>query len=91
MIEIIYSSKYGSDFDLEKYNGLISDLDIYYTSYDVINDDMAPSTKFCTSAQYDLEVLRASISIVKYLLTTKAFIFDAGLLPPKMPNGYIPQ
>ena len=91
MVEIIYSSKYQNDFSLNAYNDLIKTLDDAYFSYDVIKDELAPSTKFCTSAQYDLEVLRASISIVKYLLTTKAFIFDAGLLPPKMPNGYIPQ
>jgi hypothetical protein len=66
-------------------------MDNAYLSYNVIKDELAPSTEFCTSAQYDLEVMRASISIVKYLLTTKAFIFDAHLLPPQLPNGYIPQ
>jgi hypothetical protein len=91
MVEIIYTSKYGSDFNLEDYNTLICALDTYYTSYDVIKDDVSTSSKFCTSTQYDLEVLRASISIVKYLLTTKAFIFDAGLTPKQLPNGYIPQ
>ena len=91
MVEIIYTSKYGSDFNLEDYNTLICALDTYYVSYDVIKDDMSTSSKFCTSTQYDLEVLRASISIVKYLLTTKAFIFDAGLTPKQLPNGYIPQ
>lgn len=91
MVEIIYSSKYQNNFNLDAYNDLIKTLDGAYVSYNVIEDEIAPSTEFCTSAQYDLEVLRASISIVKYLLTTKAFIFDAGLTPPKMPNGYIPQ
>lgn len=90
MLRIIYVSKYPS-YDLDKYNELLSTMDNAYLSYNVIKDELAPSTEFCTSAQYDLEVMRASISIVKYLLTTKAFIFDAHLLPPQLPNGYIPQ
>lgn len=90
MLRIIYVSKYPS-YDLDKYNDLLSTMDNAYLSYNVIKDELAPSTEFCTSAQYDLEVMRASISIVKYLLTTKAFIFDAHLLPPQLPNGYIPQ
>lgn len=90
MVEIIYTSKYGSDFNLNAYNDLIKTLDGAYFSYDVIEDALSPSSKFCTSAQYDLEVIRASISIVKYLLTTKAFIFDAHLTP-KNPQNYFPQ
>ena len=90
MLRIIYVSKYPS-YDLDKYNELLSTMDNAYLSYNVIKDELAPSTEFCTSAQYDLEVMRASISIVKYLLTTKAFIVDPHLLPPHLPNGYIPQ
>lgn len=90
MLRIIYVSKYPT-YDLDEYNNLLHTMDNAYLSYNVIKDELAPSTEFCTSAQYDLEVMRAAISIVKYLLTTKAFIFDAHLLPPQLPNGYIPQ
>lgn len=90
LLRIIYSSKY-PQYKLEDYMDLVTMMDNVYLSYNVIKDEPASSLEFCTSTQYDLEVIRASISIVKYLLTSKAFIFDAHLLPPQLPNGYIPQ
>ena len=49
-------------------------------SFDIINETFDDVWNFPTSAQYDIEVIVASISIVKYLLTSKAFMFDAQLM-----------
>ena len=59
-----------------------------YTSFNVITEEHTDLEKFSTSAQYDLEVVVASIAIVKYLLTSKAFIFDANLLQPVNDEGH---
>lgn len=50
------------------------------TGYDIINERYVPIEELPTSAQYDLEVIAAAISIVKYLLTSKALIFDASVM-----------
>ena len=49
-------------------------------SFDIITDGLVDMVELPTSAQYDLEVLVATLSIVKYLLTSRALIFDAFLL-----------
>ena len=49
-------------------------------SFDIVSEEMIDYTKYPTSAQYDIEVLAAAISIVKYLLTSRSFIFDAAYL-----------
>lgn len=59
-----------------------------YTSFDIISCDTVDAMKYPTSAQYDLEVVAASISIVKYLLTGRALIFDAHILPTVTDNGH---
>lgn len=46
-------------------------------SFDIVEDEFVPTIEFPTSAQYDLEVVVAALHIVKYLLTSGAFIFDA--------------
>jgi hypothetical protein len=51
-----------------------------YESFNIITDEFVEMKNFCTSSQYDIEVLVAAISIVKYLITSKAFIFDAMIL-----------
>lgn len=58
-----------------------------YLSFDIIDERYMPNDELCTSAQYDIEVISASISIVKYLLTSRAFIFDAALLRPHGDEG----
>ena len=77
----IWRSKYGAEKDIE---GLSICSHFYDSSkldsYDIIEENMVSFDKFPTSAQYDLEVIVASISIVKYLLTSGAFVFDAQLL-----------
>ena len=59
-----------------------------YTSFDIVSCSTVDAMKYPTSAQYDLEVVAASISIVKYLLTGRALIFDAHILPTVTDNGH---
>ena len=58
-------------------------------SFDIISEQTCAYTNFPTSSQYDLEVLVAGISIVKYMLTSKLFIFDSCLLQPHGDKGYV--
>lgn len=51
-----------------------------WTSFDIISEEFCDASDYCTSSQYDIEVLVAAISIVKYLITSKALIFDSMLL-----------
>lgn len=87
LFEFIYVSKYGT---YEKMTEKIDDkmetmCKQFYTSedkysFDIVSEEMIDYTKYPTSAQYDIEVLAAAISIVKYLLTSRSFIFDAAYL-----------
>ena len=58
------------------------------TSFDIIKEAYTPIEEFPTSSQYDLEVISATIEIVKYLLTSRAMIFDAQLLKPVDDTGH---
>lgn len=58
-------------------------------SFDIVSENCCVFENFPTSAQYDIEVLVAGIAIVKYMLTSKAFIFDSCLLKPHGDKGYI--
>lgn len=60
-------------------------------SYDIISGEMVNPETLPTSAQYDLEVTTAAISIVKYLLTSRAFIFDAMIMKPTDDIGHYRQ
>ena len=61
-------------------------------SYNIITDEIVHMEELPTSAQYDIEVLVAAISIVKYLLASRALIFDAFLLTPQGDQGrYVRQ
>jgi hypothetical protein len=44
-------------------------------SYDIVSESYVDAAKMPTSVQYDLEVLAAALSIVKYLLTARALVF----------------
>lgn len=59
-----------------------------YKSYDIISDKCVDMTQLPTSSQYDIEVIVAAISIVKYLLTSRALIFDAHLMRPTGDQGH---
>lgn len=77
----VWRSKYGAEKDIEGLNVCAEFYDSNeMNSYDIISEKQVSYDKFPTSAQYDLEVIVASISIVKYLLTSGAFVFDAQLL-----------
>jgi hypothetical protein len=56
-------------------------------SFDIITDSLVEMKNLPTSSQYDLEVLVATLSIVKYLLTSRALIFDCNLLQPQGDQG----
>ena len=80
----IYSSKYGGYDRLIKYvreEDIDKTLSVFYESesnesWDVITESFVDYSLYPTSAQYDVEVIVAGISIVKYLLTSKSLIFD---------------
>lgn len=58
------------------------------SSYDIINDEFVEKSTLPTSAQYDMEILIASISIVKYILSARALIFDAHLMRQQGDEGH---
>lgn len=88
VFDTIWRSKYNNAELLTKelYEKLEATKKIFYsseyTSYDIVEEQYVNFSEYPTSAQYDLEVLVASIAIVKYLITSRAFIFDAHLLNP---------
>lgn len=87
----IMKSKYGEEYDdsmIEKYTK--GEFSIYkrLTSFDIISETACNIEDLPTSSQYDLEVIAASISIVKYLLTSRALIFDAHLMTPQGDQGH---
>jgi hypothetical protein len=91
----IWRSKYG-DIDEESAAQASSIINAFYeskctTSYDIINDKFVDVNTLPTSAQYDLEVVVAAISIVKYLLTSRALIFDAHILTTVKDDGHYTQ
>ena len=59
-----------------------------WASYDIISHTYHKLTDLPTSAQYDLEVIVAAISIVKYLLSSRGFIFDSHLLQTTGDHGH---
>lgn len=90
----VWISKYGEDENListcderlhQFYEG---DFD---KSYDVIKDTFVDLEALSTSVQYDIEVVCATLEIVKFLLTSRGLIFDSCLLQMHGDNGtYVP-
>lgn len=91
----IWYSKYGNDSnDENKLSEYHSDLNTVInhmydqpktdesSSYNIITNSFVPYGQLPTSAQYDIEVTAAAISIVKYLITSRALIFDAQVQKP---------
>ena len=87
----IWASKHGEEF-LEK-RDTIED-EIYKSptsSFDILKEAYVNISDLPTSAQYDLEVIAAAISIVKYLITSRALIFDAHIMKQVDDTGsYMP-
>lgn len=85
----IWHSKYSNTKDLD--GDII--IDEFYNdtwcSYDIINDEFCNTIDTLpTSTQYDIEVVSAAISIVKYLLTSRVFVFDAHIMRPTGDQGH---
>ena len=99
LFDDIWHSKYGDieDEDRRKSNETGREIckDNFYNgegtecSFNIITEELCSYKEFPTSAQYDIEVLVAGITIVKYMLTSKAFIFDSCLLQPHGDKGYV--
>jgi len=85
----IWASKHGDSFE-EKRDNIMDQLyqnESSYDSFDIIKEALVDAENLPTSAQYDLEVIAAAISIVKYLLTGRALIFDAFIMKPVDDTG----
>ena len=78
----IWESKHGDQYqeNLRKINEQYYGEKLDWVSFDIIKEAYVDMDELPTSAQYDIEVIVAAISIVKYLLTSRAFIFDAHLM-----------
>lgn len=98
LFDDIWHSKYGDieDEDVRRSNEIGRDIckDNFYeegttSSFNIISEKLCSYKEYPTSAQYDIEVLVAGIAIVKYMLTSKAFVFDSCLLQPHGDKGYV--
>lgn len=81
LFDDIWDSKHGSDFEG---NRTVTKLEMYHdnwNSYNIITETFCKDDELNTSTQYDIEVVVSAISIVKYLLTSRALVFDAHILP----------
>lgn len=84
----IWESKYGKDNNVEALQNILSEFYQMGCSFDIINEQYVPMNDLPTSAQYDVEVVVAAISIVKYLLTSRALIFDDFLMKMQGDQGH---
>ena len=84
----VWVSKYGTDCNNETIKDFYSRTN---ESYDIVSNSYVCVENLPTSAQYDLEVVVASLSIVKYLITGRALIFDAHILPTINDGGHYTQ
>ena len=99
MFDDIWNSKYGyiedeteRDENL-KYRDELKE-DFYFNklsqfAFDIVSEECCGYFNFPTSSQYDIEVISAGIAIVKFMLISKAFIFDSCLLKPHGDKGHI--
>ena len=84
LFHTIWESKYG-EHNMDKHDAYLEEQRKIYNedrwcSYDIIAETLVPYETLATSAQYDIEVIVAALSIVKYLLTSRALIFGTNLL-----------
>lgn len=77
LFHMIYKSKYGVD---EIPDDIYEKFTYDYKSMNIIIDEFVDLEDLPTSSQYDMEVISAAVSIVKYLLTSRALVFDANLM-----------
>lgn len=91
LFEDVWTSKYNDTNNDDRDITICEYYSQYDKSFDIISDKSCDIREFPTSAQYDLEVVVAAISIVKYLLTGRALIFDAHLMSPVNDDGHYQQ
>lgn len=89
----IWYSKHNTPADEEKTKWNVDKTRYYVSkkgdqSYDILHDGLVSMLELPTSAQYDMEIIIASISIVKYILSARALIFDAHLMRPQGDEGH---
>ena len=88
LFRIVHRSKHGSSLEtVHDADEIIEELDDMYLSYDIITEKFVSIDEMCTSAQYDVEVIVAALSIINYLLTSRSLIFDAALMPSQGDSG----
>ena len=87
----VWTSKYG-ETEEEKFKEISHKFyNEEWLSYNIIDEKFVTVEELPTSTQYDLEVVVAAISIVKYLLTSRALIFDAHLMTSHGDQGHYQQ
>lgn len=93
LFDDIWKSKFGDNNNRELYKDSVEKMYLGESmmSYDIVSNKFVEQRMLPTSAQYDLEVVVAAISIVKYLLTGRALIFDAHILPAVNDGGHYTQ
>ena len=93
LFDDIWKSKFGDNNNRELYKDSVEKMYLggSRVSYDIVSNKFVEQRMLPTSAQYDLEVGVAAISIVKYLLTGRALIFDAHILPAVNDGGHYTQ
>lgn len=88
----IFTSKHNTPTEEEAIGWNKVKVDLYTSevpeSYDIVDDCFVEIEELPTSAQYDMEILIASISIVKYILSARALIFDAHLMASHGDEGH---
>ena len=87
LFDDVWQSKHLDSFDEKRILISRTLYDQQTESFDILGERFIPREELPTSAQYDLEVIAAAISIVKYLLTSKAMIFSTALAPSGGGNG----
>ena len=89
----IWESKHGDKYQekLRQINEQYYCENLDWVSFDIIKEAYVDMDELPTSSQYDIEVIVAAISIVKYLLTSRAFIFDAHLMTNVNDEGHYEQ
>ena len=85
----IWVSKHGNEY-VEKCDNISAQLytdTANFDSFNIIKEGFVSTESLPTSSQYDLEVIAAAISLVKYLLTRNALVFDAYIMKPVDDTG----
>ena len=91
LFDDIWKSKHEDQFE-DRRDAIKSDMyKADNQSFDVIREAFVSADTLPTSAQYDIEVIVAAISIVKYLLTSRMFIFDSHLMTNINDEGHYQQ